>query len=284
MRTDKQKAASRANGRKSRGPVTPEGKLRARENALKHGHLAQTVLLPCESPAAFQDTLDSFLEEFNPQSAHQSACLQEMVVAVWRRFRTWFVENAMFTDALAPHLHLPSGEAMRAALATLAAKPEYALLNRYETRISRTYYRAHLGLLRSLGSQTPNEPTPDLTPSPATQNTHENLLQFPRPDPPEPHPPQPAAASSSPPAPISPSTTPGTTPQPPHTTTALKKGGPRRDPNHIHAMSIRHSINSKENYEQLGLSARSERRLSEGQPGPLRPGDEGLRPLRSLRL
>ena len=50
MRSDKQKAASRANGRKSRGPVTPEGKRRARPNALKHGHLAECVLLPFESP------------------------------------------------------------------------------------------------------------------------------------------------------------------------------------------------------------------------------------------
>ena len=157
MRSDKQKAASRANGRKSRGPVTPEGKLRSRPNALKHGHLAECVLLPFESPADFQANLDCFLQEFNPQTAHQTACVHEMVVAVWRRFRAWFAENAMFTDALAPHQHLSTTAALQAALATLASKPEYALLNRYETRISRSYYRAHQGLLRGLRSQTPNE-------------------------------------------------------------------------------------------------------------------------------
>jgi hypothetical protein len=46
--------ASRSNGARSYGPVTPEGRLRALRNALKHGLTSTTPsLLPDEDPKAF---------------------------------------------------------------------------------------------------------------------------------------------------------------------------------------------------------------------------------------
>ena len=51
MPTDKQKAASRANGARSRGPKTPEGKARSARNSLNHGLLARAILLEGESHA-----------------------------------------------------------------------------------------------------------------------------------------------------------------------------------------------------------------------------------------
>ena len=49
MASQSKSDAARANGSKSRGPTTPEGKARSSKNALKHGLTAQLDTLPGES-------------------------------------------------------------------------------------------------------------------------------------------------------------------------------------------------------------------------------------------
>ena len=53
MASDKQLAANRANAKLSTGPTTEAGKKRSRRNALKHGLLSTTLLLPTETLADF---------------------------------------------------------------------------------------------------------------------------------------------------------------------------------------------------------------------------------------
>lgn len=66
MRSDKQKEASRANGSKSRGPVTPEGKANAANNAgtdnLSGDHF---TLLSNEDPEQFLIHENEYLVRFN---------------------------------------------------------------------------------------------------------------------------------------------------------------------------------------------------------------------------
>ena len=52
--SEKRIQAARANGAKSRGPITPEGKARSSRNATTHGLLSQYVVIPGEDPAGFQ--------------------------------------------------------------------------------------------------------------------------------------------------------------------------------------------------------------------------------------
>jgi hypothetical protein len=63
MASEKQKAASRANGARSRGPVTPEGRLRSSRNNIERGMLARTVVLDGESRPRFDALMTSLLNE-----------------------------------------------------------------------------------------------------------------------------------------------------------------------------------------------------------------------------
>ena len=87
MATDKQIAASRANGARSRGPITPEGRLRC-------SLLAQAVVLEGESRPLFSQLLRSMQAELQPQGVIENMMVQKMAVAQWRQFRAWGMEKA----------------------------------------------------------------------------------------------------------------------------------------------------------------------------------------------
>src|SRR5215471_13112905 len=61
MTTERQKAANRANARRSTGPKTPKGKAAVRLNAIRHGLLARDAVLPGEDSDAFEELLEGGL-------------------------------------------------------------------------------------------------------------------------------------------------------------------------------------------------------------------------------
>jgi hypothetical protein len=67
-RTPAQQAASRANGAKSRGPITPRGKHHSALNSTRHGLLCQTVVLPEESKHRFMTIVRDLFAEHTPQT------------------------------------------------------------------------------------------------------------------------------------------------------------------------------------------------------------------------
>ena len=92
-------AASRANGAKSRGPKTPEGKARSAQNALKHGMRAQKcVVLPGERASAYEAFEAALLEELAPEGALQAVLAQRVVAASWRLARAERLEAELFAQ------------------------------------------------------------------------------------------------------------------------------------------------------------------------------------------
>src|SRR5580658_3173544 len=84
MSTERQQQASRMNGSKSHGPVTPEGTLASSRNAMTHGMLSGTVVLKGESTDRFLSLLTALFEEFQPRSPFENSLIENMAVTRWR--------------------------------------------------------------------------------------------------------------------------------------------------------------------------------------------------------
>ena len=102
--TEKQRAASRRNARKSTGPRTPEGKARSSKNALKHGLLAREAVitsgLAAENPAEFQALLADLREELRPEGVIQETLVERMATCYWRLRRAQRLEIAAIHGTL----------------------------------------------------------------------------------------------------------------------------------------------------------------------------------------
>ena len=147
-------AASRANGAKSRGPVTPEGKARSSRNSVTHGLLQNGIVLPTENLSTFENMLAGYRKELEPESPIEERLIEIMAVADWRRVRLWHIETAHYTRTINEQIRRndpidsedPSRiPAMHSALAFAALSEHSGLLqnlNRYEVRFSREFHRA----------------------------------------------------------------------------------------------------------------------------------------------
>ncbi len=181
MPSEAKSRAARENGRKSRGPVTPEGKSRSSKNALKHGLGARELVLANEDPDDFVDLAAAYYDKFKPADEVECDLVNEMAFARWRLRRVWAAETALIDnemDRQGPKLaeqYSKMDEPTRIALAMreLAdSSSSHSSFVRYEMRYRRAYSRAlkELLLLRSTAAaqneKAQNEPTPPDPPPP----------------------------------------------------------------------------------------------------------------------
>src|SRR5260370_33858965 len=94
MTPERKTAIARANGAKSRGPKTPEGKAVSSMNALRHGLTASRPLLPGESQESFEELLKEYMEEYDPDGPAERDVVHRMVVSTWREQRARPVQTA----------------------------------------------------------------------------------------------------------------------------------------------------------------------------------------------
>src|SRR3954454_2757651 len=72
--------ASRANGRRSRGPTTPEGKERSRRNGCKDGLTGKGVVLPPDAAAAVPRREAEYARDFRPGDAVERELVRQMAL------------------------------------------------------------------------------------------------------------------------------------------------------------------------------------------------------------
>ena len=84
-RTSAQALASRVNGAKSRGPVTPAGKAASSQNALRHGLCATDVRsVPFEDYPAFRDLFDGLTAAHRPSDVQEEELVRGLFLACWQ--------------------------------------------------------------------------------------------------------------------------------------------------------------------------------------------------------
>jgi len=160
---------ARANGAKSRGPTTEEGKEKSSRNAIKHGLTAGNgnILLDCEDSGQFDEVLNKLFGIHEPATPAETDLVEEMVACRWRTRRMWTIETGLLnaeilaqaakTDTPDPNIHLTM-----AFRSLTDDSRSLALANRYEARLQRLYDRAYK-TLRELQQTRKSEPTPPRT-------------------------------------------------------------------------------------------------------------------------
>lgn len=190
MRTEQQRNASRINGAKSHGPVTPEGKLISSANAMKHGLLARAIVIPGESADHLAALSARFHAEFRPRTEAETHHVETMIMCRWRLHRVWELESANLNNEIeklteALDRHNPRTRAALAFRNLVDHSNSLDLMNRYETKFARAFIRAHRCLLELKAEDVPDwsghEEQPPLTID-ATAEEIEKSSNEPRPD------------------------------------------------------------------------------------------------------
>ena len=76
--------ASRANGRLSRGPTTPAGKERSRQNGCKEGLTGAGIVLPPEAEQEVNRREAEFASDLQPRNAVERELVRQMALGAWR--------------------------------------------------------------------------------------------------------------------------------------------------------------------------------------------------------
>ena len=98
---DLKASASRQNGERSAGPITPEGKARSSLNAMKTGIFSQRRFIDGEDPAEFRRLCEQLASELKADGALEYYFIDEIAMVMWRKRRLNQAEAAAIGKSLA---------------------------------------------------------------------------------------------------------------------------------------------------------------------------------------
>src|SRR5437762_11536733 len=96
MTTYKQIEANRRNARRSTGPTSEEGKLRSRQNAVRHGLTAETVIGALEDAEDYKAFQAAVIADYDAQSAVERELVLRLASLLWRSRRATIIETGLF--------------------------------------------------------------------------------------------------------------------------------------------------------------------------------------------
>src|SRR5579872_2571094 len=96
MSSFRQIAANRRNAQLSTGPVTEEGKRRSRQNAVRHGPTAETVIDSLEDARDYAAFEMAVTTDFDAQTAVERELVLRLASLLWRLRRASAIEAGLF--------------------------------------------------------------------------------------------------------------------------------------------------------------------------------------------
>src|SRR6478752_2056719 len=96
MTSLRQIEANRRNARFSTGPVTDEGKRRSRQNALRHGLTAETVINVLEDAQDYAAFEMAVTADYDAPSAVERELVLRLASLLWRLRRATAIESGLF--------------------------------------------------------------------------------------------------------------------------------------------------------------------------------------------
>jgi hypothetical protein len=159
--TPKQIAASRANGQKSHGATTPEGKAASRFNALKHGIHAESQIMFDETPEALAELAAELHGQYNPADSTERFLVDTLINNEWRLRRLRTVEADLWQTGVNTYLEKhPEIERATSGDAFATIGPTFERLQRIVNSCERNYHRALKQLAALQVARAQAQPTP----------------------------------------------------------------------------------------------------------------------------
>jgi hypothetical protein len=138
-------------------------------NAERHGFTSKKLVLTTEEEPHFNEMMEGYLEELNPQGLEETDLVREVVAGKWRQERYWNLETALLELSL---VETNADIADRFEEIDPLAKTAYSLVKQYghlkaldmvtrvEGRMRRLHQTARRDLDRLQAARTPKETKP----------------------------------------------------------------------------------------------------------------------------
>ena len=96
MASEKQTSANRRNAAKRTGPITENGKLQSRRNAVSHGLTAATVVTAIEDAEEFERFETAIRADYQPILKIENELVARLTSLLWRLRRATLIETKLF--------------------------------------------------------------------------------------------------------------------------------------------------------------------------------------------
>ena len=97
---EKRSRNSRENGRKSKGPVTAEGKAKVAQNACKFGLRAENILSQTQNCATYRSLRDDFIGEYQPAGPSEMRAIERLSYYYFQLNVIWELRTALANDCI----------------------------------------------------------------------------------------------------------------------------------------------------------------------------------------